>query len=135
MRIQHGWFDGTDRIHTISIFDDDGREIAIDVGDIANLIKSLQKAASEYLKSGVQLALQSLPRGDKEEKTAPKDDVAWTREFAPGFIGGKEIAQEASDVEVQMLIDLGNEIARLDRLLLESKEMRDNIVQGIKKKR
>lgn len=62
------------------------------------------------------------------------DDVVWIREFAPGFIGGEEIARNASEKEIEVLIDLGNLIAEADAQLSELIQMREHILRAIKER-
>jgi len=131
MEIQYGWLDGTERSDTIGIYDDEGWTATIDVDEIEGLITDLRRAACEYQKF---ISRQTLPEGDTEEATKPSDDVIFTREFAPGFVGGEEIVRKASDDEMKMLIDLSNKIVKFDRQLLSLSKMRKNILQGIKKR-
>lgn len=130
MEIQYGWLDGTQRSNTIGIYDG-GSTATIDTDEIEDLITGLRRAACEYVKF---LSQPTLPEGDTEEVTKPSADVIWTRENAPGFVGGEEIAQKASDDEMQMLIDLSNKIAEYDRQLLSLAKMRGNIIQAIREK-
>jgi len=42
-----------------------------------------------------------------------RKDIEFVRNFAPGFIGGKDIAKEATDEEIRHLILINNRIAKL----------------------
>ncbi len=82
--------------------------------------------------------------GNEEERAPIEDEDAmkrqirksalWAKEFAPGFIGGKEVAEEATIEEVEWLVELGNGIARMSGEISESEKMRDNLIRAIKQR-
>ena len=48
---------------------------------------------------------------EKTEKQIEKD-ITFVRNFAPGFIGGKDMAKEATDEEIRCLILLNSKITK-----------------------
>jgi len=61
-------------------------------------------------------------------------DPKWIRNYAPGFIGGEEVAKKATDEEVLFLAELANEMSRLYSRFLDRKEKFNNLVEAIKKR-
>ncbi len=62
------------------------------------------------------------------------DNLRFVREFAPGAVGGKQVAEHASDAELSYLIVLGNEAARLHNEKLEVDRQINNLRTSILRK-
>jgi len=63
-----------------------------------------------------------------------RNNIKFIRDFAPGYIGGKEIVKKATDNEIRYLIGLNNQIAELDGTLLDLRKQEKNIIDCIKKR-
>jgi len=58
----------------------------------------------------------------------------WIRDYAPGFIGGEEVARKATDEEILFLAKLADEESRLYNLLMERKREFNRLVEAIKRR-
>jgi|GEM_PF-3223780 len=69
----------------------------------------------------------------ESEKTEGKmrEDIRFVREFAPGYLGGQKMANEATNDEIEYIIILNHQIAELSSSLTATKQMRKNIFSGI----
>ncbi len=66
----------------------------------------------------------------KEEAMNPE----WIRKYAPGFIGGKEVAEKATDEEIIALARLQDAIARTHNLLRGLEETFEGLTELIKRR-
>jgi len=68
----------------------------------------------------------------ENESNVTQKDVDFARNYAPGYIGGREVAQKATDRQVKQLIVLNDQKAKLFNRSRELEKRRGNIVKSIK---
>ncbi|MBW2646513.1 MAG: hypothetical protein JRE23_10095 [Deltaproteobacteria bacterium] len=68
---------------------------------------------------------------DEEKVEVTKEDIKYVREFAPGYIGGKDLARKATDDEVGYLLLLNEQIARFSNTLIDIERRKRNLMKAI----
>jgi len=73
--------------------------------------------------------------GGQMDVTTSAKKVEEIREYYPGFVGGKEVAEKATDEEIIWLVRWGNEAAHLVNKCKEIEQLQNNLIRGIKERR
>lgn len=58
-------------------------------------------------------------------------DINWVKEFAPGCVGGQEVVNKATNIEIDYLLTLGSQIANHHNTLFELKTLQKNLTTSI----